>query len=843
MSRTLFYLFSQKRFFWKARYYISRLRFLVARHIFGTKRHTNESVKEARLLLVLVKLVLRQIIFALFFAVAFQILNPYISPLFETWFGWKIPQEEEYGTLLATITGIGGVFIGLYYAALSAVAGTIYAEVPNNIRDLLAQDMVGNVYMRFLAHLTSLGVFLLAFQALGLEAVILAVPWLLLCAGFAIFSFVRLGSYAFNLFDPTTLSRTLFDQLEQCYKQVQSGNYRWSDQSFQNHAHQVAQNAIDTLATLSDITAKQPHLNGRPFADLCKRSLSFLWAYEKEKKSIPTDSLWYRKRHIHPDWYQTDDSSTSMAHQTATSLQPRPVSDSRWIETAILPIVQHCLEINIRNHRYGIVNELLHQIDAYVQCLAEEHQLEFAFNLMRDVSSSSEKLIYVAGENVANDEPLEHIGICDRLARIPISAFLACTRAIQSSGRDVILRRIRRIRWKSKESIYRVGFPEHLLEYLEWLHPRLEFESNVEGKVVSPSWYLEELMAKAEAENFVVAMKCFYDEASQLYEHWAKLANSSKHPWLAAVALSREWEYWHTIDANSDALIRYWNHLNTDRRLEGLPWPNSNTDELIQKKEQRKKEILKLMSSENVLLSFNSRSESHPDFAGQFLHTVGEALLTAICENDCDTIETLFKDYFVGSILRYQQLWPETQEPTSHIEHDVKVACAPLLDLIDISGYAFLMSDYHDELRLKQPIIKEWNHTLTKNPPMLSLKGLAAVVSLSEEGFTLPHRSINRIRWQQTVSKYFRGVESQEILGRRYIVPETIAKHESSLIRTFAQFLDWHDLYDGLDIFVAKYILQCDGGEDLDFGERRRSLYKALEREDKRYKGKQNGER
>lgn len=693
--------------------------------------------------------------------------------------------------------------------------------------------MVGNVYMRYLAHLTSLGVFLLAFQALGLEAVILAVPWLLLSAGFAIFSFVRLGSYAFNLFDPTTLSRTLFDQLEQCYKQVQSGNYRWSDQSFQNHAHQVAQTAIDTLATLSDITAKQPHLSGRPFAELCKRLLSFLWVYEKEKKSIPTDSLWYGKRHIHPDWYRTDDTSTSMAHQTATSLQPQPVSDSRWIETAILPIVLRCLKINIGNHHYGIANELLHHVDAYVQCLAQEKQVEFAFNLIRDVSSSCEKLIYVAGEDVVHDEPLEHIGICDRLALIPISTILAYTHAIDSWGRDTILRRIRRIRWRSKESIYRAGFPEHMLECLEWLHPRLEFESKVEGEIVSPPWYLQELMAKEEAENFTVVMRCFHGEAKQLYEHWAKLANSSKHPWLVAVALSREWEYWHKIDAHTNTLVKYWNDLNTERRIAGLPWPNTNTDEMIQKKELRKKVILKLMSSENVLLSFNSRPESHPDFAGQFLHTVGEALLTAMCENDCDTIETLFKDYIVGSILRYQQLWPEIKKPISHIEYDVKVACSPLLDLMDISGYAFLMSDYHDEPRLKQPIIKEWVHALTKNSSMLSLKSLATTISLSETGVAMPQRSINRTRWRQTVSGLLRNLESQEIWRVDSMIPDTVVKHESPLVRLFADTFNSHD---GIDIFLAKYIRQREDGKDLNFGYRRRNLEEALEREYKRYK-------
>ena len=837
MRRTLFYLFAQKRFFWKARFYLSRLGFLFARNMFGTKQRIYESEKRTRLLLILPRLVFWQIVVALLVAIAFQILDPYVAPLFEAWFGLKIPQREEYGTLLSTITGIGGIFIGLYYAAICTVAGSIYAEVPNNIRDLLAQDIVGNVYMRFLAHLTSLGVFLLAFHALGLKAVILAVPWLLLCAGLAIFTFVRLGSRAFDLFDPTALSTPLFEQLRQCYTRVQSGKYRWSDSSFQNHAHQEAQIAIGTLATLSDITAKQPHLNGRPFVDLCKRLLLFLCNYERTKKSIPTDSLWFGKRHIHPDWYRADDSSTSLAYQTATSLQPQSISDSRWIETAILPIVQCCLETNIKEKRYTIVNELLHHIDVYAKCLAQEHQVEFAFDLTRNLSSCCEKLIYVAGGNVVNDEPIQHIEICDRLASIPIGTFLAYIRAIESCGRESILRRMHRIKWKSKKSVYRAGFSEHSLACLEWLHPRLEFEHKVEGKVVSPPWYIRELMAKAEAENFAVVMKCFHDEAKQLYEYWRNIATSSNHPWFSAVALSREWEYWHKIDAHSNALVRYWGDLNTERRIKGLPWPDLNTEELGQKKERRKKEILKLMSSENVLLSFNSRQESHPDFAGRFLHTVGEALLTAMCENDFGTIETLFKDYFVGSILQYQQLRPEIKEPISHIENEIIVACAPLTDLVDISGYAFLMSDYHHAPQLKQPILSEWDNALSQRPPMLSLKGLAGTISLSQSGFVMPNRSINRTRWRQTVARHLLDIGEEEMWETNYFGAETVVKHASPLVRIFSKPIDSHD---GIDIFIAKYICQREDGKDLNFGYRRKNLEKTIEREEKRYTRKRS---
>ena len=273
---------------------------------------------------------------------------------------------------------------------------------------------------------------------------------------------------------------------------MRAGGYRWSDPSFQNHAQGEAQTAIDTLTTVSEIAETEPHLNGHPFAGLCKHLLLFLRHYETGKKSIPTNSRWYRQRYVHSDWYRTDDTNTSLAHATAAVPQPKTVSDPRWIESAILPIVKRCLEINIEENRYNIVNDLLRDLDAYLQHLAQEHQIESAYNLMGEVFSWCESLIFIKADEPVLEESPEYMEICERLAKMPIDVLLGYIRAIESYGREGIRQRIRRITWKSEKSIYRAGFATHVLNQLEWLRPILELEERVEQHLVSPPWYLQE---------------------------------------------------------------------------------------------------------------------------------------------------------------------------------------------------------------------------------------------------------------------------------------------------------------------------------------------------------------
>ena len=736
-------------------------------------------------------------------------------------------------------SGVGGVFIGLYYAAISAIGGAIYAKVPNNIRDLLAQDRVGNAYMRYLAALTFFGVCLLAFHTLGLEPVILAVPIFTLGAGLVIVGFVRLGARAFYLFDPTSLSYRLFEQLRRCHLQMQAGGYRWSDQSFQKHAHRVAQTAIDTLATVSDTAAREPHLNGRPFAGLCKGLLSFLLHYETAKKSIPTDSHWYEERYVHPDWYRAGDTETSMAHQTATGLRPQSIRDPRWIESAILPIVQRCLELNIRKRRYDLVFELLSYLDAYVQRLAKEHQIEIAFKLVGDVFSWCGSLIFVNGDKSVAEDPLEHMAICDRVAGMPINVLIAYGSTIESYRKAAVLRRIRKIKWKSEKSIYKARFALPILKQLEWLRPRLEFEERVEGHIVSPAWYLQELITQKEAENLSATMNCFHSEVCKLYDRWIKAATSSQHPWLAAVMMSKESEYWNKLDYHTNTLNQLWTDLNSDRRLEGLSWPSLSVDDLTRKKARRKMELMKLMSDQSILLSLMSRPKSYPDFAGQFLHTVGEALLTAICEKDRNTVKVLFRRYLYGSLLQFERLRPKEAKLDWRSEIDMKIAVAPLLDLMDISGYMYLFSDYHDAPFLKEIVSKDWDEYLEQDSAKQALQLLAVGVSLTDSAFELAHRSIIRTGWEQTVERRLMNVERREApwdesnLYRQF---ESIVVHESPLVRIFAKDA-LSSFHDGIDIFLAKYVRQREDGKDLDFGRRRRrDIEEEIAREERRYR-------
>jgi hypothetical protein len=126
---------------------------------------------------------------------------------------WPIPESSNYVSWLSSLAQIGGVFIALYFAAVTAAAGAIYATVPNNIRDLLTRERVGNIYVKYLTQATFIPLCLIALNLAGFSQLRLALPVLIILAGTGIIAFAALGRRAFDLFDPTKLAGSLFGEL------------------------------------------------------------------------------------------------------------------------------------------------------------------------------------------------------------------------------------------------------------------------------------------------------------------------------------------------------------------------------------------------------------------------------------------------------------------------------------------------------------------------------------------------------------------------------------------------------------------------------------------------------
>jgi hypothetical protein len=147
----------------------------------------------------------------------------------------SVENRGSYDSLLFGITSIAGVFLGFYFTSLNTVAGSLYAKLPERIRELLFKERVNNLSTNFVVFLTVLSASLLGVGVLFDYRPTLAVFIVLALGFFAILVFVQLSKRVFFFFDPTSLSDQLFHELYKWYNQATSSGYLWNDPSFQDH--------------------------------------------------------------------------------------------------------------------------------------------------------------------------------------------------------------------------------------------------------------------------------------------------------------------------------------------------------------------------------------------------------------------------------------------------------------------------------------------------------------------------------------------------------------------------------------------------------------------------------
>ena len=835
MSNTVIYHLSQLRAFWQLRAVLKRASFWIEARFFRLRYNLQEEQSNYQSLQHLLRITQVQVVLAITFALVLQFVDPYLYPYYHA-INLNIPDDGDYVTLLATISGIGGVFIGLYYAGISTVGGAIYARVPNNIRDLLAQERFGNVYMRFLSFVTFLCLVLVALRVLGFPRIYLAVPVATVAAGIGIISFAMLGRRMFNLFDPTALSGHIFEQLQHWLRMVKAGGFRWHDKAFQAHAHRQASSILDTLETLSDITASEPHLNGTPFIDLGKNLVRFLIHYERAKRYIPSQSNWYAQRYEHRDWYRTEDSHVAIAHHTGTALQPEVTNDKEWVEAKVTPILKRCIKVNLESARYAEVLELAGYIEAYVCQLAEEGRLKRAMDSVAELGDVIlQQITSPAAESDGTGEVLEKVAIVERLASLPIATAIAYRRAMEQFSAEDNSSELSRVNWDDSRSIYRGAFPSYCLPRLEWFEPRLSFEKAIEGHSVSPLWYQSELLLQVEAEQFVDNAGALVSVAAAQYRKWIAKTAAVKRPWLSAAIISREWKYWHNTTGLIPLLGDKWESMSLGRRIEGLPWPDCDIDNLKSESRLRRNELLKQMSQEHILLALLKRPDGFPDYAGQFLHTSGEAAFDALLNNEVDLLKGIFGAYLLGCVLTFENLRPKTAATDWRAQQALKIAAAPLLDAMDISGYARLLADYHGNEELWRTISDAWDGYLDQEHAKARVQLFAAAVGLTEMPFELPHRSLLRTSWHQWIEHKLADVPRRRLSSRGWIGSDTIIDHPSPLIRIFARD-PFGTFHDGIDVFIVYYLRTKKEVGDLDFGRKRRDLKEAIAREEDHYK-------
>lgn len=251
------------------------------------------------------------------------------------------------------------------------------------------------------------------------------------------------------------------------------------------------------------------------------------------------------------------------------------------------------------------------------------------------------------------------------------------------------------------------------------------------------------------------------------------------------------------------------------------------------------KKLLIEVSKQTLESCFFDRKKDYPDFFGQFLHITGEAIIDSFCNNDIDLFNQLFPQYFIGSMYKFNKLKPTTELADWRMNIEMKFVTSPIMDLLAVSGYTKLFSEFLDNSELWEKVKETWD-TYLENEENIKPEFFVLLISLSESSYGIGHRSMNRMNWQNKVEYELKKLPKKNIYNRNRGAfsipsPRVLVNHKSALVRLFSKEENYSH-YDGIDIFIEYYLKTLDIPDTYKYGRRgHRDLTRTIDSEKKFY--------
>jgi len=307
--------------FWQLRSHLDRsVGFGFWRQLFKLRSGFQKEKISARLLWASLPSVLVSILCAILFVLSVEVFNQ----LTQLKFPFEV-KRDALTVLLSAIVTVCGVFLGLYFTAVSAVAGNLFMRATEDLQALFIREKQCQQYVKTLVLTTVVGILYLLLNVFGFQLSPFGPILVAFLAGYAVIRFMSLGSQVFYFLHPIQASSTITSDAARAIISATAKGFCWKKPAFQNHYKKQADQTLDTMRNLIDFAIDVIKLSDQQLVTMARYISSLLRYYMERKKSIPSESLWYKSKYQFPNWILADSTQIMLALNTGTSLTPKDI--------------------------------------------------------------------------------------------------------------------------------------------------------------------------------------------------------------------------------------------------------------------------------------------------------------------------------------------------------------------------------------------------------------------------------------------------------------------------------------------------------------------------------------
>ncbi len=709
-------------------------------------------------------------------------------------------KSETYLAFLGTVGPTAAGLLALFFTAISVVASTSYAKVPTDIRLLVAQDDLNRRYLCLLAHTAAVALIGVALHALGVPPSTALAGYVIVIACVCLLAFFPLGVRTFALFDPSTLAGRPVQKFGRAVRSVRRHGRRWLDPSFQNHANVVAGQQLRLLADLVQFGITEDRPSHKVVLDLATSVNRLARLYTTKKPGIPSDSLWFTRRAEFERWEVASSSMTAVALQTGVAPHPEAIPDHGFVEARCTEMTIRCLRRLLARDAIGEAVDVLVQINstatAYARLFGQAESIQLVAatrNILVDHLKSADPTV----------EPLKQFHLVDIQCVAALAPILNAAIPLTEEPVEKLVCHEDGLLRLNRRRLCSTTHPRCVLNSAEDLLQRLEFEKSVEGVIRTQPWYIRQVIALGYAEAIREVIGGIVKTVEQEFvEPATGLIHAKRAPpagWWLQRGIEACRKAKHRIEALEDRYAELKGFHVTE-----VPWLTSGAEEALPKIEGARGKIVRLLAGIVPDLCQMPAGGSLPDLPGQTRAQVAEELILLMERKQEDGFAELFVSYFKATTAVCDHFLDLAQQPGK--QDYIRVAMDAMLDLMDVSGLAFLFTELNGT-RFRSVVTRAWDLYFDQaaDKPAMVKAWYGAVGSR----LTLPIFSSSAMQRQEWGQRFAHTMADQGIdADRHYGMPRgrrRVAPHPSSVIESIIVNLG-HLTTGAHDYFGALYL-------------------------------------
>jgi len=264
-----------------------------------------------------------------------------------------------------------------------------------------------------------------------------------------------------------------------------------------------------------------------------------------------------------------------------------------------------------------------------------------------------------------------------------------------------------------------------------------------------------------------------------------------------------------------------------------LLWPKWDWTEIENKMNKSQDRLVEILAKCIPALSQIEQKENFPDMFGQTYNIVCQGCYEAMILAKADKFKDLFPLLFVGSLAAHEKLREQLKEWRP--ETGLTIAIEPLMDIMELSGYAKIYSELFEIPDIWHTCQTTWDKYFESHTqPNDAVKFLITLYQYRKSLFQISPRDILRTNLQISFNNKLREMNLIDDMfsSQYYGVKESKTRHKSPLIRALCRGR-YEPHISAAEVFIIIYLLKRPESKGIEFKDRWQ-LSKTIEREENR---------